>query len=853
MMDPFLVDLIGHLFVKVTIILAAAWGAARFLVRSSAAKRHAIWSLAMALLLLAPVLAPVLPAWNVDLIPDVTSAAETPSLEATSHRPLHEVPVRSVEEAVGEEGSTPRASTSATSAPVPSASRQGWTSLWTVLSWSDVALWAWALGALWMLMQVALGLGWAVRTERRSAPLRDPARLKMVERLTRELGVGRAVRVVYAPQVQAPMVWGLLRPAILLPVEARSWPAERVRAVLLHELAHVKRWDYPTHLLTQCVQALFWPNPLVWLAVRRARQEQEQACDDVAIEAGVASHEYAEHLLDIIRSLGGKGARRMEGAISMGRQSSIKERMRVLLSDQVDRSPVGVRTGIAMTIAGGLLALPITALTLGTASSEITAAEFDYVSIQAEDGTLSEDVQVMGEASADDRYVEVTGQTENLETPPETPSSTYTFQASRAGTYVIWGRAFSPNGRSNSLWVRMDEGRWIRWNAIGETGQWSWDDVHDWDQNKETVSFELSKGEHTLEIARRETGVRLDKMMITSNWNYRPEGTQPAPPSEEAERVWIEAEKGWLQAPMSVQSDRHAAGWKYVESEEESSLDEAPSGGRALYEFDVSAADTFYVWGRVLAPDGNRNSFWVRMDGGDWVMWNGLRTGGAWSWQRVHDSDREGRVVSFGLEEGRHTLEVAYREEETKLDKLLVVDDGSYLPRGRSAAPDRTPYQQRLEPEAGRLQAPMQAARDTSASGGVYVVVPDGDDNGAPEGRAGYAEMRFTVPETEEYVIYGRVRAPGSNDNSFYVSVDGGEEVAWHTHGPDSETTSEEWTWDLVSSGEGDAIRDPHVFQLEEGEHVLRIRNREDGTELDEVVVTNEAGLRGAEITVAGM
>lgn len=52
----------------------------------------------------------------------------------------------------------------------------------------------------------------------------------------------------------------------------------------------------------------------------------------------MTAHEYAEHLLDFIRSLRGKGARRMEGVILMGRQSSIKERMRILLSDQVDRS-----------------------------------------------------------------------------------------------------------------------------------------------------------------------------------------------------------------------------------------------------------------------------------------------------------------------------------------------------------------------------------------------------------------------------------------------------------------------------------------------------------------------------------
>ena len=82
------------------------------------------------------------------------------------------------------------------------------------------------------------------------------------------------------------VTWGLGSPKILLPATASAWPADRIRVVLAHELAHVVRHDWLTQISAELLRALYWFNPLVWLAARRLREESERACDDAVLETG---------------------------------------------------------------------------------------------------------------------------------------------------------------------------------------------------------------------------------------------------------------------------------------------------------------------------------------------------------------------------------------------------------------------------------------------------------------------------------------------------------------------------------------------------------------------------------------
>ena len=63
-----------------------------------------------------------------------------------------------------------------------------------------------------------------------------------------------------------PVAWGVRRLRVLLPACADDWSAERIRAVLAHELAHIDRGDWIVHVLAEVGCAIYWFNPLFWIA-----------------------------------------------------------------------------------------------------------------------------------------------------------------------------------------------------------------------------------------------------------------------------------------------------------------------------------------------------------------------------------------------------------------------------------------------------------------------------------------------------------------------------------------------------------------------------------------------------------
>ena len=119
----------------------------------------------------------------------------------------------------------------------------------------------------------------------------------VVSELSVQLGVGTPVSIMRSSRADVPMVFGWRRSTILMPSHAASSlsPAQ-LRAVLLHEMAHVRRGDYAANLLQVAAEAVLWFHPAArWLS-RRVRAEREYCCDDVAVRLGTDAADYARAL-----------------------------------------------------------------------------------------------------------------------------------------------------------------------------------------------------------------------------------------------------------------------------------------------------------------------------------------------------------------------------------------------------------------------------------------------------------------------------------------------------------------------------------------------------------------------------
>ena len=161
-----------------------------------------------------------------------------------------------------------------------------------------------------------------------------------------------------------PMASGIFKPSVLMPEDANRWPLERLRIVLLHELAHVKRRDCLTHVIVQLACALYWFNPLAWIAARHVRTERERACDDLVLACGTRGPDYAEELLEIARVMrGGRYPALLAGAtLAMAHRSQLEGRLIAILDPKVPRAAVS-RLRTALTAVGVACALaPLAAM-----------------------------------------------------------------------------------------------------------------------------------------------------------------------------------------------------------------------------------------------------------------------------------------------------------------------------------------------------------------------------------------------------------------------------------------------------------------------------------------------------------
>jgi TonB family protein len=318
--------------IRATLVLLMAHAIIPRLRRQSAAERHAIWAASLATAAVLPLLVLLMPSWQPEWarrVADVLPAA------FDAIQPVAGGYGEFIVRATGVESSA-----------------------WTVSG---------AIGLLWMLGSTValLVLGREALKLRRliaSAQLvTDTRPLEIAAGVARSLGLTRPPRLLSSARVAIPITWGTRRAHILLPEEARDWSDERVWAVLAHEMGHVRRGDWTTHLMAEIVCAIYWFHPLFWLGRTRLGRDSEQAADDIVLGLGANGADYASHLLEIVRAAGRRPTT-LTPTVAMARRSDLERRVAALLSGFVNRSRVTRGHLIAIAAVAIVIALPLAAM-----------------------------------------------------------------------------------------------------------------------------------------------------------------------------------------------------------------------------------------------------------------------------------------------------------------------------------------------------------------------------------------------------------------------------------------------------------------------------------------------------------
>ncbi|HEY6362406.1 MAG TPA: M56 family metallopeptidase [Vicinamibacterales bacterium] len=334
------------ILVKVSILLSVVALAQALLARRvSAATRHLIWTLATVGLLLLPMLWLVLPGWTAVRVPASTAPAA----------PVAVAPL---------DADSARLSTADADASPPIIVTPGEVARAVAVAgvpWAMALPVLYAAGLLFLLARLIGECLSVQRVARRAIPVSDPEWTRLLQECAGHVGIRRTVRLLRSREQTMPVAFGAWRAAILIPAVADMWAGDRRRAVLLHELAHVARFDCLTQLLTAVACALYWMHPGVWWMSRRLRLEREAACDDVVLATGTNAREYATHLLELAFALRGHQATALAVGIAGPRQ--LEERLLAVLDAARNRATPRLQTNVA-----GIAMIAVLLVTVATAT-----------------------------------------------------------------------------------------------------------------------------------------------------------------------------------------------------------------------------------------------------------------------------------------------------------------------------------------------------------------------------------------------------------------------------------------------------------------------------------------------------
>jgi beta-lactamase regulating signal transducer with metallopeptidase domain len=336
---------------KSVIILCGAW-LITLSIRRSAAMRHLVWQTAFAVLLLLPLLSGFVPSLGVAYLVTGAQALEkgSPTPDTLAAQESLTSPFAGPRETESVQIESPRHEK-------PVGLSRFSRNLKPYLIRGVIALW---LSGVVLIIFRSLFAYLAVVKLRRRSMLGTPQRIDLAAISSRAgLRSKWELRTSVQARPASAMTWGLFQPVVLLPQCSADWSAGWLEAVLLHELAHVRRRDSASQMLIETVCAIYWFNPFVWICARAVRAETERAADDLVLHCGVSSSAYATELLRLAAMQAGHQQPQLIAGhgLSMMNGSRIEARIRSIVEPHCRRRGASSAESTAVIVVGLLTLL----------------------------------------------------------------------------------------------------------------------------------------------------------------------------------------------------------------------------------------------------------------------------------------------------------------------------------------------------------------------------------------------------------------------------------------------------------------------------------------------------------------
>ncbi len=225
------------------------------------------------------------------------------------------------------------------------------------INWQGLMFFGW-LGGMLALLVVLVQRGWFVRgLVAKSRPADDRLR-RMLDACRCRIGIHQDIDLRLTDGAHSPAVCGLFRPVVLMPtVLLEKLSPEKLKAVFMHELAHVKRADIWVNLLQTLFQIVYFYNPFIWIANAMIRRAREQAVDEtVLVMLDQGTRQYSNALLDVAEMVHWRPNFSLGLIGIVESKKALERRIRHMLNRPLPKSShLGVSGFVAIVVIGALL------------------------------------------------------------------------------------------------------------------------------------------------------------------------------------------------------------------------------------------------------------------------------------------------------------------------------------------------------------------------------------------------------------------------------------------------------------------------------------------------------------------